>query len=111
METLSFVTDFRDIVVIVFGIAGLIALFLISLFTVLIGFALLRLIRSARGTVQDGVKPILEEAQTIVRETRGTGSFVSDAMVRPIIRFYGIYAGVRRALGVFTRGSGGSKGR
>ncbi len=90
------------------AIAGLLALLLMIIFTVLIGIATLKLIRAARGTVQDGVKPILEEAQTMVRETRGTGAFVSDSMVRPIIRAYGIYAGVRKGLGVFTRGRGGS---
>ena len=106
MEALSTLTDIRDIVVIVVGILSVLAIFIFIIFTVLIGFTSWRLIRAARGTVKDGVPPILENAQETVRTVQGTVAFVGDSFVRPIIRVYGVFAGIRKAVGVLGRSSG-----
>ena len=103
MVPLAFIQDFRDIVVIVFGITGLVALTVVMIVTVFIGFATLGLIRAARATLRDGVGPLMSDAQETARGVKGTTEFVTDSMVRPIIRLYGVYAGVRRGLGVLGR--------
>ena len=106
MDVLSTLTDIRDIVVIVVGIIGIVALVLSILFTVLIGFAVLKLIRAARGTVTDGIGPILENARETTTEVRGSTDFVAETVVRPLIKLYGIVAGIRKALGVLGRSRG-----
>ena len=103
MDPLTFIEDFRDIIIIVFGITALVALTVLLIFTVLIGFAVLGLIKATRSTLRDGVGPLMNDAQETARGVKGTTEFVSDSMVRPIIRVYGVYAGLRRGLGVLGR--------
>ena len=103
MAELSTVTDIRDVVIIVFGILGLVALSLSILFTVLIGWGLLKLIRVSRSTVKDGVAPALENAAEAARGMRGTAEFVEESVVSPIIRVYGLFSGVRRGFSVLSR--------
>ena len=100
MDVLSTLTDIRDTVVIVFGIVGIVALTLVILFTVLIGLAALRLIKAAKGTVTDGLAPILENARETTTEVRGSTEFVAETLVRPLIRVYGIFAGIKKGLSV-----------
>ena len=103
MGPLTFIEDFRDIIIIVFGITALVALTVFVIFTALIGIAVLGLIKSTKATLRDGVGPLMTDAQETARGVKGTTAFVSDSMVRPIIRVYGIYAGLRRGLGVVGR--------
>ena len=103
MDPLTFIEDFRDITIIVFGITALVALTVLLIFTVLIGFAVLGLIKATRSTLRDGIGPLMNDAQETARGVKGTTEFVSDSMVRPIIRVYGVYAGLRRGLGVLGR--------
>jgi hypothetical protein len=103
MPELSTLVDIRDIVIIIFGILGLIALILSIVFTVLIGWGVLKLIRVSRSTVTDGVTPALENARETVQGVRGTVAFVEEAVVSPIIRVYGLASGVRRGFRVLSR--------
>ena len=107
MDVLSTLTDIRDIVVIVAGIIGIVALALSILFTVLIGLAVLKLIRATRGTVKDGLGPILDTARETTTEVKGSTDFVANTLVRPLIRAYGVVAGIRRGLNVLGRARGG----
>lgn len=97
---LSTLSDIRDIVIIVFGVVAVLTLLVTILFTVVVGIAAFALLRITRRTMQDGVGPLLENAQATARNVRGTTEFVSDAVVSPIIGVYGFVAGVRRGLGV-----------
>ena len=107
MAELSTISDIRDIVIIVVGILGVLALLVLTVFGVLIGLAVLGLIRAGRGTIRGGIAPILENARDTSREVRGSTGFVADSVVRPIIRVYGAVAGVRKALGVLGSARGG----
>ena len=106
MLDLSTLTDIRDFVIIVFGITALVALALFIVFTLLIGFVTWRLLRVGRRTLQDGFAPMLENAGETARGVRGTAAFVSESLVSPIISVYGLFAGVRRGVGVVTRRRG-----
>ena len=77
MADLSTLTDIRDVVIIVFGILGLVALTLSILFTVLIGWGLLKLVRVSRSTVKDGVAPALENAAEAARGRTSSSSVSS----------------------------------
>ena len=110
MLTLSFMQDLRDIIIIAFGITGLVALLVFTIFTALVGYAAWRLLRAARGTVRDGVSPALSNVQETVRAVRGTTEFVTDSVVNPFIKGYSLLAGLRRALGVLGRARPGGGG-
>lgn len=50
--------------------------------------------------------PILKRTQEIMNNARGTSAFVSETVVRPIIRVAGVMAGVRGAVGALGRRRG-----
>lgn len=93
-------SDIRDGIIIVFGVVAVLTLLVTILFTVVIGISAFALLRVTTRTLQDGVGPLLENAQAAARNVRGTTEFVSDAVVSPIIGIYGFFAGLRRGLGV-----------
>ncbi|PZC47627.1 MAG: hypothetical protein DK306_001098 [Chloroflexi bacterium] len=110
MHVLSTLIDIRDVVVIVTGIVGIVALTLSIIFTILIGLAVLRLIKATRGTVQDGLGPILESARETTTEVKGSTDFVVNTLVRPVIKVYGMFAGIRKGLGVLGKARPGKSG-
>ena len=99
--------DVRDVTIIAFTIAGTILFLVAIVVTVVVGVAATTAFRTARRLIDEGIKPM-------VNNMRGTVTFISDTAVSPIIRAYGLFAGVRRGLGVLSglahRGVGG-KGR
>ncbi len=48
------------------------------------------------------MRPLLGAARQTAENVKGTTSYVSEAAVTPIIRVYGVVAGVRRAAGVLA---------
>ena len=92
-------SDIRDGIIIVFGVVAVLTLLVTILFTVAIGISAFVLLRVTRRTMQEGVSPLLENAQAAARNVRGTTEFVSDAVVSPLIGVYGFFAGVRHGLG------------
>ena len=87
--------EVRDVAIIAFTVAGTLLFLVGILVTVVGGFAAIGALRAARKLVDDGVKPMVDNA-------RGTITFVSENAVTPIVRTYGFYAGLRRGLGVLS---------
>ena len=100
--TLSTLTDIRDIVIIVTGLIGAIGLGAFLIFTVVLGILSIKLLRSARATVSEGVPPILENAQDAARSVKGTADFLGDSAAGPVIRAYGLVAGIQRGFNVLV---------
>jgi hypothetical protein len=72
----------------------------------LIGLALIVLIvQLARLTalLQNEVRPILESTNDTVNTLRGTSQFLSDNVVRPVIKVNGSLAAVRRVVDLIRR--------
>ncbi len=109
MMPLAFIEDFRDVVVIVLCVVALIALTVFIIFTALIGMAGLSLLKTTKSTLRDGVGPLMSDAQETARGVKGTTEFLADSIVNPIIRIYGLYAGIRRGLGFLGRMRGSGK--
>jgi cytochrome c biogenesis protein CcdA len=84
----------RDISIIVLALVTIV----IGLFLVILVFQLQSLIALLR----DEIKPILESANQTASTVRGTTTFVSDAVVRPMIEAASVAAGVGRAVKSFT---------
>lgn len=99
---LLWLTEFRDWVIIVMGIAvaGFFAVGLVMM--LVLGLLVRSLLKKTSGVIDDGVKPLLETTKETVSSIKGTTSYVSEAAVQPIVRTYGVVAGVRRAVGVIA---------
>ena len=73
----------------------------LALVTVIIGLFLIILIfqlQSLMTLLRDEIKPILESANQTASTVRGTTTFVSDAVVTPVIQAASLAAGVRQTL-------------
>jgi hypothetical protein len=93
----------RDVAVIAYSVAGVIAFFFIFLFTVVIGFASWRLVRTSQGLIKNNVQPTLESVRQTSDSVRGTVGFVSDYAVSPVVKTYGTVAGARQFIAVMSR--------
>lgn len=107
---LLFVQSFRDWVIIVSGIL-IGAFFLVALLvTLVLGLLLRALLQkvsslmddSVRPLLDDNVKPLIGSVRDTAEHVKGTTSYVTRAAVTPIVRTYGVVAGVRRAVGVIA---------
>lgn len=95
------------------------AFMLVSLIlAAVVGVLIRALLKKTIYIVDDNVKPILDSAkETVVtggktvENVRGTSTYVSESVVRPIIRAYGVMAGVRKAASVLSGLSGANEKR
>lgn len=107
MDTLAllsplFVATFRDWVIIFMGIAVAAFFFVALIITIVLGWLMRSLLRKTSSLLDDSVKPLLGSAKETADGARGTVAYVSEAAVTPIVRTYGVVAGVRRAASVLT---------
>lgn len=104
---LSTITDIRDIVIIVGGLLSVVALLVMIVAAIVIGFLSVRLLRAARRTFEEGVPPLLEHAQETVKSVKGTADYLSDSAAEPVIRAYATVSRVQRMFDVLSgRGRG-----
>ena len=92
--------ELRDLVIVVWGILGIVFLAVAIVLGLVVGLSARRLIVTARSLLRDDVQPTLRSARQTVDSVRGATSFVADTAVAPVIRVYGIFSGVRRFLSV-----------
>jgi hypothetical protein len=83
-----------------------IAIILLALESLIIGGLLIVLILQIRNLIRvlrDEVKPILDEAHETMSTVKGTTSFVSDAVVTPIVNLASFTAAVREGASALRR--------
>ncbi len=103
-----FVATFRDWVIIFMGIA-VAAFFVVALVvTLVLGLLARVLMKKSIGVLDDGVKPLLGSVNETATQAKGTVTFVTQSAVAPIVRTYGVVAGVRRAASVLAGLTGAS---
>lgn len=103
-----FVATFRDWVIIFMGIA-VAAFFVVALVvTLVLGLLARVLMKKSIGVLDDGVKPLLGSVKETATQAKGTVTFVTQSAVTPIVRTYGVVAGVRRAASVLAGLTGAS---
>ena len=96
------VAEWRDFVIVVYGVVGIIA-FVIFIAVLLLAFLILRSIRgSIRDLIEDPVRPTLEEVRKTAQNVRGTTEFVADNAVHPVIRVVAAARGIRRGISSIT---------
>jgi hypothetical protein len=103
-----FVATFRDWVIIFMGIAVAAFFFVALVVTLVLGFLARTLMRRTLTLIDENVKPLLGTAKETADHVKGTTTFVSQAAVAPIVRTYGVVAGVRRAASVLAGLTGAS---
>ena len=95
--------EVRDIVIIAYGVMGVMLLF--TMMVAVVGFWLItrELLRMLRELLEDPVRPILNEARDTARNVRGTSEFIADSTVHPLIRTIATVRGVRRGISTLVR--------
>ena len=88
--------DLRDLIIVIWGIAGIVAL-AVTLAIMILLFTKL--------------SAILENVKKTTQTVRATTSFVSDMAVKPIIRGAGVVAGARTAISVILKLRGRKGGK
>ena len=89
-----------------------ISIIVLALVTVVIGLFLVVLIfqlQSLMALLRDEIKPILDSANETASTVRGTTTFVSDAVVTPMINLVSLVAGIGQTLR--TLATTGRKGK
>ena len=103
-----FVATFRDWVIIFMGIA-VAAFFAVALVATIVLALLARiLMKKSISVLDENVKPLLGNAAETATHAKGTLTYVTGAAVAPIVRAYGVVAGVRRAASVLAGLTGAS---
>jgi hypothetical protein len=106
-----FVATFRDWVIIFSGIA--IGSFFVvgAVIAIVLGLLMRSLLRKTSSLIDENVKPLLDSAKETADQAKGTAAYISSAAVTPIVRTYGVIAGVRRAVGVIAGLTGADSDR
>ena len=102
MTFLASLADFRDVIVIVYGVLGIIFFFVAIVMIVAVGLTVKGLIKNVNGLMNDSVKPALESVQDVANTVRGTTDFVGRTTVAPIAKVYGMFAGVKKGASVLS---------
>lgn len=100
MTVLASLADFRDVVVIIYGIIGIIFFFVAIVIIVVLGLTTKGLIKNVNGLIDESVKPTLTSVQDVANSVRGTTEFVGRTTVAPIAKAYGMFAGVKKGASV-----------
>ena len=101
----------RDWVIIISGAMSILVLMAVFVFVVVLGLAARALLGATRNLLDNEVTPLISSARATVKTVRGTTNFIGETAANPVIKVYGIAAGVRRGVSVLSglRGRGGDK--
>ena len=101
--------EVRDVVVIVYGVMGVVLMLALAIAAFGVWFAVRTLSRSVRSLLEGNVKATLDDVQQTVHNVRGTSEFMADSAVHPVIRTIAVARGLRRGIasvaGLRNRGS------
>ena len=92
--------ELRDIVIIVYGVMGILLFLVLLIVAVGIWFAVRGLTRAIHEKVIDPARPTLDEVHQTVQNLRGTTEFLADQAVHPVIRVISLGRGVKRGVRV-----------
>ncbi len=94
--------ELRDIVIVVYGVMGILLLLVLIVVAVGLWVAIRSLTRSLNSLLNDPIRPALEDVRGTVQNVRGTSQFLSDAAVSPVIRVVAAARGVKRGVKVVS---------
>lgn len=94
--------ELRDVVVIVYGVMGVILMLALTTAAFGLWFAVRALSRVVQDLLKDSVKPTLDEVHQAVQNVRGTTEFIADTAVHPLVRAVAVTRGLKRGLASVT---------
>ena len=94
--------ELRDIVIIVYGVLGILLLLVLIIVAIALWFAVRGLTRTIQSLLHEQVQPALDDARGTVQNVRGTSQFISDTAVSPVIKVVAAARGVKRGVGVVS---------
>ncbi len=95
-------SELRDVVVIVYGVMGIVLMLALTVAAFGLWFAVRALSRVLTDLVKDPIKPTLDDLQQTVHNVRGTSEFLADTAVHPVVRAVAMTRGVKRGLASVT---------
>jgi hypothetical protein len=107
MPLLISLADARDIVIIIYGIIGIIFFAVALVVILMVGLMARGLLKRVKELLDESVKPALDSVKDAAQTVRGTTEFIGRTAVTPVARAYGAAAGVKKGLSVLS----GLKGR
>ena len=94
--------DVRDVIIIVYGIIGIVFFAVAVIVALIIGLSAKSLFKYLRGLLDEDVKPTLGSIKDAAETVRGTTDFVGRTAVAPVVKVYGTFAGVKKGLSVLS---------
>jgi hypothetical protein len=94
--------ELRDVVVIIYGVMGVVLMLALTIAAFGLWFAIRALSRVLQDLIRDSVKPTLDDVQQTVHNVRGTSEFIADTAVHPLVRAVAVTRGVKRGLASVT---------
>jgi hypothetical protein len=110
MPLLATIGDIRDVFIIIYGVLGIIFFFVGIIVLVALGLSIRGLIKGVNSMLDESVKPTLQSVKDVADTVRGTTDVIGRTAIAPIAKTYGMFAGVRKGLGVLG-GLSGRKGK
>lgn len=80
-------------------------------FAVILGLLSRTLLKKTISVVDENVRPTLDSVKSTAVSVRGTTEYVSESAVKPVVRAYGVIAGVRRFASVVAGLTGADTSR
>ena len=90
--------NLRDIVVIVYGVMGIVLMLALCVAAFGLWFAVRALSSAVQDLIKDPIRPTLQEVQKTAQNIRGTSEFMADTAVHPLIRLVSMGRGLRRGV-------------
>ncbi len=95
--------EWRDLFIMMYSAAGVIAFLLIAIFTLIVGILAVKILRRVNDILQTNVQPAAVNVQGAAQNLKGTVEYVGEYAVKPVASVYGVAAGARRFVAVFGR--------
>lgn len=95
--------EWRDLLIMMYMAAGVIAFLTITIFALLVGFVTFQIVLRVRSILKNNVQPAAVNVQGAAQNLKGTVEYVGDYAVRPVATAYGVAAGAKRFVAVFGR--------
>ena len=102
MPLLYSLEDWANVSIIFLAIVMGTFLIISTVFAVIVGLLSRGILKRVTVIMDDDVKPILTSAKDTAGTVKGTTQYVSESAVTPIVRVYGVVAGVRRAAAIIA---------
>lgn len=102
--------EWRDVFIMAYSAAGVIVFLLMSIFTLIVGVLMTKILRRVNAILSENVQPTAENVRNTAQNIKGTVEYISDTAVKPVVATYGMAAAGKRFVTVvarFSKKSGG----